>query len=142
MERTYINEAQKGHRRHGEGAGLYREPAQQQVYGIYRAERYYRQAADHGGEGRPSPSWWIPSTSSTPDSVITVTSKVMENDYVKMGGVEMMPREHRGGEHRQCTAHRPQGDRSHQAKRRLWSAPASTSASTTAGSTCAPTRTS
>ena len=27
----------------------------------------------------------------TPDSVITVTGKVMENDYVKMGGVEMIP---------------------------------------------------
>ena len=26
----------------------------------------------------------------TPDSVITVTGKVMENDYVKMGGVEMI----------------------------------------------------
>ena len=28
------------------------------------------------------------------------------------------PREHRGGEHRQCTAHRPQGDRSHQEKKK------------------------
>ena len=27
----------------------------------------------------------------TPDSVITVTGKVMENDYVKMGGIEMIP---------------------------------------------------
>ena len=27
----------------------------------------------------------------TPDSVITVTGKVVENDYVKMGGVEMIP---------------------------------------------------
>ncbi len=52
MERTYINEAPEGHRRHGQGAGLYREPAQQQVYGLYRAEGYYRQTADHGGKGR------------------------------------------------------------------------------------------
>ena len=51
----------------------------------------------------------------TPDSVITVTGKVMENDYVKMGGIEMIPE---------------------------WSVPASTSASTIAGSTCAPMRTS
>ena len=29
----------------------------------------------------------------TPDSVITVTGKVMENDYVKMGGIEMIPSE-------------------------------------------------
>ena len=27
----------------------------------------------------------------TPDSVITVTGKVVENDYVKMGGIEMIP---------------------------------------------------
>ena len=27
----------------------------------------------------------------TPDSVITVTAKVMETDYVKMGGIEMIP---------------------------------------------------
>ena len=27
----------------------------------------------------------------TPDSVITVTGKVMEHDYVKMGGIEMIP---------------------------------------------------
>ena len=27
----------------------------------------------------------------TPDSVITVTGKVMENDYVKMGGIEIIP---------------------------------------------------
>ena len=26
----------------------------------------------------------------TPDSVITVTGKVVENDYVKMGGIEMI----------------------------------------------------
>ena len=29
----------------------------------------------------------------TPDSVITVTGKVVENDYVKMGGIEMIPSE-------------------------------------------------
>ena len=52
----------------------------------------------------------------TPDSVITVTGKVMENDYVKMGGVEMIPESHRDREHRRRTAHRPQGDRSHQEK--------------------------
>ena len=50
----------------------------------------------------------------TPDSVITVTGKVVENDYVKMGGIEMIPSEHRDREHCRCTAHRPQGDRGHQ----------------------------
>ena len=47
----------------------------------------------------------------TPDSVITVTGKVVENDYVKMGGIEMIPHCHRDREHFGRTAHRPQGDR-------------------------------
>ena len=71
----------------------------------------------------------------TPDSVITVTGKVMENDYVKMGGIEMIPE---SIEICPSSARRSPPPR----RRRLWSVPASTSASTTAGSTCAPMRTS
>ena len=64
MERTYINEAQKAIggtvkvqgfienlRNSKYMALLYREPAQQQVYGLHRAQGYYRQIADHGGKG-------------------------------------------------------------------------------------------
>ena len=77
----------------------------------------------------------------TPDSVITVTGKVMENDYVKMGGIEMIPEPSRSrASPTRCpsSARRSPPPR----RRRLWSVPASTSASTTAGSTCAPMRTS
>ena len=69
----------------------------------------------------------------TPDSVITVTGKVMENDYVKMGGIEMIP---------EAIEIESIANALPPRRRRLWSVPASTSASTTAGSTCAPMRTS
>ena len=69
----------------------------------------------------------------TPDSVITVTGKVMENDYVKMGGIEMIP---------ETIEIESIADVPPPRRKRQWSVPASTSASTTAGSTCAPMRTS
>ena len=78
----------------------------------------------------------------TPDSVITVTGKVVENDYVKMGGIEMIPDRHRDREH--CRTHCPSSARRslRPRRRRPSSAPASTSALITAGSICAPMRTS
>ena len=77
----------------------------------------------------------------TPDSVITVTGKVMENDYVKMGGIEMIPE---SIEIESIADPLPivRKEIAATRRRRLWSVPASTSASTTAGSTCAPMRTS
>ena len=77
----------------------------------------------------------------TPDSVITVTGKVMENDYVKMGGIEMIPEAieiESIADALPIVRRRSPPPR----RRRLWSVPASTSASTIAGSTCALMRTS
>ena len=77
----------------------------------------------------------------TPDSVITVTGKVMENDYVKMGGIEMIPSEieiESIADALPSSARRSRPPR----RKRPSSAPASTSALIIAGSTCAPMRTS
>ena len=77
----------------------------------------------------------------TPDSVITVTGKVVENDYVKMGGIEMIPE---AIEVESIADALPIARKAIAAtkKKRRWSVPASTSALITAGSICAPTRTS
>ena len=77
----------------------------------------------------------------TPDSVITVTGKVVENDYVKMGGIEMIPEASRW---RALRMHCPLPARPlpPPRRKRRWSVPASTSALIPAGSICAPTRTS
>ena len=77
----------------------------------------------------------------TPDSVITVTGKVVENDYVKMGGIEMIPT---AIEIESISTHCPSSARRspRPRRRRPSSAPASTSALITAGSICAPMRTS
>ena len=105
----------KGNWQHDQSPRLYREPAQQQVYGLYRAEGYYRQTADHGGKGR-SPRSGGYHRSAHPG---------FRHHCHRQGGGERLrqdgrrgddPREHRDREHRQRSAHRPQGDRSHQEK--------------------------
>ena len=78
----------------------------------------------------------------TPDSVITVTGKVVENDYVKMGGIEMIPEAIEVESIADALAPLPARPLPPTKKKRLWSVPASTSALITAGSICAPTRTS
>lgn len=76
----------------------------------------------------------------TADSVITVTGKVVANDYVKMGGIEMIPTEIQVESIADAL---PIARKAIAAtKRRQWSAPASTSALTTAGWICAPMKTS
>ena len=77
----------------------------------------------------------------TPDSVITVTGKVVENDYVKMGGIEMIP-EAIEVESIADALLLPVRPLPPPRRKRRWSVPASTSALITAGSICAPTRTS
>ena len=75
----------------------------------------------------------------TPDSVITVTGKVVENDYVKMGGIEMIPTTI---EIESISDALPIVRKEIAATKKKSSAPASTSALITAGSICAPMRTS
>ena len=77
----------------------------------------------------------------TGDSVITVVGQVNANEYVKLNGVELIP----DSIVIESIADPLPIIREEIPPRRSirrWSAPASTSASTTAGSTCAPTRTS
>ena len=79
----------------------------------------------------------------TPDSVITVTGKVMENDYVKMGGNEIAPRARsRSRAIAEALPIERKEYRGHQEEEGGRALLASISASITAGSTCAPTRTS
>ena len=78
----------------------------------------------------------------TGDSVITVVGQVNANEYVKLNGVELIPDSI--ADRKASPIRCPSSGRKFPPRRsiRRWSAPASTSASTTAGSTCAPTRTS
>ena len=78
----------------------------------------------------------------TPDSVITVTGKVVENDYVKMGGIEMIPEAIEVESIADALPIARKAIAATKKKKRQWSVPASTSALITAGSICAPTRTS
>ena len=66
----------------------------------------------------------------TPDSVITVTGKAVQNEYVKMGGIEILPDDIIV---ESVAAALP----SVRKESRPWSAPALTSGLTTAGLTCA-----
>ena len=72
----------------------------------------------------------------TLDSVITVIGKAVESEYVKLGGVEIYPKEIIIESLGRTAADRPRK------RARVTSVLRLTSALTTAGSTCAPTRTS
>ena len=140
MERTYINEAQKAIGGTVKVQGFI-ENLRNSKYMAFIVLKDITGKLQITVEKADHPELVDTIDQLTPDSVITVTGKVMENDYVKMGGVEMIPSPSRS---RALPMHCPSSARRSQPprKRRLWSAPASTSASTTAGSTCAPTRTS
>ena len=143
MERTYINEAQKAIGGTVKVQGFI-ENLRNSKYMAFIVLKDITGKLQITVEKEDHPDLVDTIDQLTPDSVITVTGKVVENDYVKMGGVEMIPESIEiakviesfgvdgivlsGG----FVSKAPM----------LWSAPASTSALITAGSTCAPTRTS
>ncbi len=113
MERTYINEAQKAIGGTVKVQGFI-ENLRNSKYMAFIVLKDITGKLQITVEKADHPDLVDTIDKLTPDSVITVTGKVMENDYVKMGGIEMIPEIHRDREHRRCTAHRPQGNRRHQ----------------------------
>ena len=122
MERTYINEAQKAIGGTVKVQGFI-ENLRNSKYMAFIVLKDITGKLQITVEKADHPELVDTIDQLTPDSVITVTGKVVANDYVKMGP---------------SSARRSQPPR----RRRLSSAPALISASTTAGSTCVPTRTS
>ena len=140
MERTYINEAQKAIGGTVKVQGFI-ENLRNSKYMAFIVLKDITGKLQITVEKADHPDLVDTIDKLTPDSVITVTGKVMENDYVKMGGIEMFPRPSRlraSPMHCPLSAKRSQPPR----RKRLWSAPVSISASTTAGSTCVPMKTS
>ena len=115
MERTYINEAQKAIGGTVKVQGFI-ENLRNSKYMAFIVLKDITGKLQITVEKEDHPDLVDTIDQLTPDSVITVTGKVVENDYVKMGGVEMIPESIEIEEHRQRSAHRPQGDRSHQEK--------------------------
>lgn len=140
MERTYINEAQKAIGGTVKVQGFI-ENLRNSKYMAFIVLKDITGKLQITVEKEDHPDLVDTIDQLTPDSVITVTGKVVENDYVKMGGVEMIPE---SIEIESIANALPivRKEIAATKKRRLWSAPASISALITAGSTCAPTRTS
>ena len=120
MERTYINEAQKAIGGTVKVQGFI-ENLRNSKYMAFIVLKDITGKLQITVEKEDHPDLVDTIDQLTPDSVITVTGKVVENDYVKMGGVEMIPEsieiarviESFGVD---GSAHRSQGDCSHQEK--------------------------
>ena len=90
MERTYINEAQKAIGGTVKVQGFI-ENLRNSKYMAFIVLKDITGKLQITVEKADHPELVDTIDQLTPDSVITVTGKVMENDYVKMGGVEMIP---------------------------------------------------
>ena len=90
MERTYINEAQKAIGGTVKVQGFI-ENLRNSKYMAFIVLKDITGKLQITVEKEDHPDLVDTIDKLTPDSVITVTGKVMENDYVKMGGVEMIP---------------------------------------------------
>ena len=91
MERTYINEAQKAIGGTVKVQGFI-ENLRNSKYMAFIVLKDITGKLQITVEKADHPELVDTIDQLTPDSVITVTGKVMENDYVKMGGVEIDPR--------------------------------------------------
>ncbi len=90
MERTYINEAQKAIGGTVKVQGFI-ENLRNSKYMAFIVLKDITGKLQITVEKEDHPDLVDTIDQLTPDSVITVTGKVVENDYVKMGGVEMIP---------------------------------------------------
>ena len=90
MERTYINEAQKAIGGTVKVQGFI-ENLRNSKYMAFIVLKDITGKLQITVEKEDHPDLVDTIDKLTPDSVITVTGKVVENDYVKMGGVEMIP---------------------------------------------------
>ena len=90
MERTYINEAQKAIGGTVKVQGFI-ENLRNSKYMAFIVLKDITGKLQITVEKADHPELVDTIDQLTPDSVITVTGKVMENDYVKMGGIEMIP---------------------------------------------------
>ena len=90
MERTYINEAQKAIGGTVKVQGFI-ENLRNSKYMAFIVLKDITGKLQITVEKEDHPELVDTIDRLTPDSVITVTGKVMENDYVKMGGIEMIP---------------------------------------------------
>ena len=90
MERTYINEAQKAIGGTVKVQGFI-ENLRNSKYMAFIVLKDITGKLQITVEKEDHPDLVDTIDQLTPDSVITVTGKVMENDYVKMGGIEMIP---------------------------------------------------
>ena len=90
MERTYINEAQKAIGSTVKVQGFI-ENLRNSKYMAFIVLKDITGKLQITVEKEDHPDLVDTIDQLTPDSVITVTGKVVENDYVKMGGVEMIP---------------------------------------------------
>ena len=90
MERTYINEAQKAIGGTVKVQGFI-ENLRNSKYMAFIVLKDITGKLQITVEKADHPDLVDTIDKLTPDSVITVTGKVVENDYVKMGGVEMIP---------------------------------------------------
>ena len=89
MERTYINEAQKAIGGTVKVQGFI-ENLRNSKYMAFIVLKDITGKLQITVEKADHPELVDTIDQLTPDSVITVTGKVVENDYVKMGGVEMI----------------------------------------------------
>ena len=90
MERTYINEAQKAIGGTVKVQGFI-ENLRNSKYMAFIVLKDITGKLQITVEKEDHPDLVDTIDQLTPDSVITVTGKVMENDYVKMGGIEIIP---------------------------------------------------
>ena len=117
MERTYINEAQKAIGGTVKVQGFI-ENLRNSKYMAFIVLKDITGKLQITVEKEDHPDLVDTIDKLTPDSVITVTGKVMENDYVKMGGVEMIPESIEIESIADALPIVRKGDRSHQEKKK------------------------